>query len=263
MSSKSLHITITIILILLGCDLANAQRYPERSLIRKGNKDYEKGKYSESEIDYRRALEKDPFSFEGTYNLGNALYKQGRFEEAVKAYANIEEKVDENTDLRSIANSQYNIGNSLVQTRDLDNAIEAYKNSLRINPDDQEAKFNLAYAKKLRGDNQDQDDDQDQDQDKNQDQNQDQNKDQNQDDKDDDKDDNEDNKDDQQDQDKDNQDDKDDKNDQNQDREREGGMSQSEAQSLLDALQNNEDKTREKVDEHRGAQAVKKSDKNW
>mgnify|MGYP002231200005 CR=1 FL=1 len=46
---------------------------------REGNKLYESEKYTESEIAYRKSLEVNPRSTEGTYNLGNSLYKQGKF----------------------------------------------------------------------------------------------------------------------------------------------------------------------------------------
>ena len=46
------------------------------------NKLYETEKFTEAEIAYRKSLEVNPRSSEGTYNLGNALYKQKKFPEA-------------------------------------------------------------------------------------------------------------------------------------------------------------------------------------
>lgn len=50
------------------------------------NKLYETEKFTEAEIAYRKSLEVNPRSSEGTYNLGNALYKQKKFPEAAEQY---------------------------------------------------------------------------------------------------------------------------------------------------------------------------------
>ena len=48
----------------------------ERNTIRKGNGLFNDKKYTEAEIEYRKALEANPSSEIATYNLGAALYKQ-------------------------------------------------------------------------------------------------------------------------------------------------------------------------------------------
>ena len=63
------------------CGAVFAQK-AERKNVREGNKLYETEKFTEAEIAYRKSLEVNPRSFEGTYNLGNALYKQKKFPEA-------------------------------------------------------------------------------------------------------------------------------------------------------------------------------------
>ncbi|MCD8072962.1 MAG: tetratricopeptide repeat protein, partial [Alistipes sp.] len=68
---------------------AFAQKYPERGDIRKGNRSYAEGRYDVSEREYMRAVEKNPESFEARYNLGNALYRQGKWDEAEAAYGEI------------------------------------------------------------------------------------------------------------------------------------------------------------------------------
>lgn len=138
---------------------AFAQLLPERRLVRKGNSDYEKGDYLESEIDYLRAREKNPLMFEAGFNLGNTYYKQGRFEEAAELYS---KPAPAGITQQGAARSYYNAGNAQFQQRKLQEALESYKQSLRIDPDDLEAKFNLAYVKKLLEEQEkDQDDDQD------------------------------------------------------------------------------------------------------
>ena len=67
------------------CGAVFAQK-AERKNVREGNKFYETEKFTEAEIAYRKSLEVNPRSSEGTYNLGNALYKQKKFPEAAEQY---------------------------------------------------------------------------------------------------------------------------------------------------------------------------------
>ena len=54
----------------------------KKSFLRDGNKLYTDSSYNESEIQYRKSLEKDQDYFNASFNLADAVYKQERFEEA-------------------------------------------------------------------------------------------------------------------------------------------------------------------------------------
>ena len=263
------RILTTVCLLGFVCGTATAQKYPERRHIRSGNAQYEKGNYTEAEVSYLRALEKTPDSYEGAFNLSDALYKQKRYEEAAEISGRL---AADSLHGEHAAQAWFNRGNALFQQRKLEEALEAYKNSLRLNPDDMEAKFNYAYTKKLLEKNRN-DQDQNQDQDKNQ-QDKNQNNDQ-------DKNGNDDrNKDQQQNDDK-----NDDRNDPDNDKgederqpdgqrpdDRSGengqqppqqqGMNREEAERMLDAIQGSENDTKKKVDA-RKAKTVGSSGKNW
>lgn len=131
-----------------GCSVCHAQK--EGAHVKAGNRQYEKERYQEAEIEYRRGLGKNANSFESQFNLGNALYKQNKYQEAAEAYLKASEKIQHgNTEAKEkIANSFYNLGNALYRQRDYKNSIAAYQNALRLNPQDDEARFNLALAKK-------------------------------------------------------------------------------------------------------------------
>lgn len=228
-----------LLLILIFIPAA-AMAQKERADIRSGNKLFVAGKYPEAEVEYKRALEKNINSYEANFNLGGALYKQGRNEDAATAYQKI---IEDGTNPEAQSKSFYNLGNSLVKQRKLDEAIESYKNSLRIDPTDIQAKFNLAYAQKLKQEDENKDKDQNQDknndQNQNQDQNQDQNNDQNKDDK------------------------KDDKKDNKDKQEPQQSPSRSEAERMLKAVQASEDNTKKKVDEQKVQAVGKGTGKQW
>lgn len=227
---------------------ASAQKYPERSTIRSGNKQYEKGDYVGAEVSYRRALEQNPRSGEAAFNLVDALYKQELYDEAAQVAVQV---AADSSDTGRMAKAYYNQGNALFQQRKLKEALEAYKSSLRLNPADQEAKFNLAYTKKLLEQDKD---NQDQQNDKNQDQDQQNDKNQN-------------NKNPDQDKNDPKNDPKQDQSDKDQGKNDEGKqpppqMSKEEAERMLDAMQGNEDNTKEKMEGDK-VKMVGRSGKNW
>jgi Ca-activated chloride channel family protein len=133
-----------------------------------GNKLYAKGKYKEAASEYQKGFAAKK-NREAQYNLGNALYQQKDFEKAAKQY----EEASNNSKDRSIKSfSNHNIGNSYSEQKKWDDAINYYKKSLKQNPNSADTKYNLAYAQKMKQ-QQDQKDKEDnkQDQKDNQDQN--------------------------------------------------------------------------------------------
>ncbi len=153
-------------LILFLCAGTVSAQKAERKNVREGNKLYESEKYTESEIAYRKSLEVNPRSTEGTYNLGNSLYKQGKFPEAAEQYQLIagqgEKMVATPEGKARLSEVYHNMGNIFMQNKDYGKAVEVYKQSLRLNPKDDETRYNLALAQKLLSDQQNQDQSQDQ-----------------------------------------------------------------------------------------------------
>lgn len=297
---RTLYLTFILVVAVAMAIPAQAQKWPERSRVRRGNRAYERLDYDRAEERYKQALELSDTCFEAKFNLGDALYKQQRMDEAEKIFAAL--AADSTRSDLDRAHAYYNLGNSLFQQKKYQEALSAYKRSLRLNPADLETKYNYAYTKKYIEDNQqggggggnnnqnqnDQNQDQnqqggggnDQQNDQNQndqqdqqgdgDQNKDQNKDQNQDKNNDQNNDNQDpNKDDQQ-GDNDPNDGEQEPNDgegdpQQGECEQEpqpSGLSQNDAERMLDAIQGEEDKTRDKVNAKVG-RGVVRSGKNW
>ena len=219
----------------------------DKKYIRQGNKEYEKNKFSDSEISYRKAIDKNKEYTDAVFNVGDALYKQSKFEDAGKQFI---ENTNLNDDRDKKSAGLYNLGNSLLMANKVQESIEAYKGSLKLRPDNKEAKYNLAYAQDLLKQQQEQ---QKQQQDKDK---QDKNKDNNK----------EDQKKDQRDQnnkDKDQQKDQNSSQDQQQQQQQRQGISKEDAQRLLDALANDEKNVQEKVKLAKAAKAKVRTLKNW
>ena len=115
----------------------------EKVLIKKGNEAYEKKEYGNAITNYRKATEKSPANSAAQYNLGNALYKYKKNDEAIKAYDNALSNAASKDDK---ARSFYNKGVVLQHNKNLPECIEAYKNALKLNPQDEDARQNLQKA---------------------------------------------------------------------------------------------------------------------
>ncbi len=243
---KIIGLVISVILLFSGT--VNAQS--DKKLIRQGNREYEKGKFSESEISYRRATDKNKNSPDAVFNTGDALYKQKKFEDAGKEFT---ENIRMSEDKKKKSAGLYNLGNSLFQANKLQESIEAYKGSLKLQPDNMEAKYNLAYAQDQLKKQQEQQQQQQQQQNKDK---QDQNKNKNKQDK-------EKNQQDKNNENKQQQNnEKQDKNKQAQ-QEQQQTISKDDAQRLLNALANEEKKVQEKVKLEQAAKDRVKTAKNW
>ena len=143
---KRYYSTGILFLFSMFCFTGSLYAQADRKFIREGNREYEKDKFSESEISYRRAIDKNKGSGDAVFNTGDALYKQKKYEDAGKQFIE-SHKMNEDKDKRS--SSMYNLGNSLLMANKVQESIEAYKNSLKLNPENMEAKYNLAYAQDL------------------------------------------------------------------------------------------------------------------
>ncbi len=250
---------ILLVTCLFVVGITQSMAQSERKYVRKGNKLFNVEKYTESEVEYLRALEADSTSLPAIFNIGGAMYKQNKYNEALERYNKIAQSKIPSPVLPA---TMYNSGNALFQMGKYQEAVDAYKMSLRMNPSDTTAKFNLAYALLKLQQQQQQQQNQDQNQDKNQDkQNQDQNQDKQ----------NQDQNQDKQNQDQNqNQDKQQQQQQQNQDKkEEESGaeykISKEQAEKMLEAIQANEDKTQEKVkdkDKKKGV-IIRGSGKNW
>jgi Ca-activated chloride channel homolog len=117
----------------------------DRKLLKAGNSLYDKGKYKDAELNYRKALENKPTTL-GQFNLGDAVYQQKNFDESSKIFGNLADSKLSPTDK---ANVLHNLGNSLLQAKDYEKSIQAYENALKNNPADRDTKYNLEYAKMM------------------------------------------------------------------------------------------------------------------
>ncbi len=137
-----------VVSLILFCSISfyNTFAQSAKSLLRQGNNKYKDKKYQDSEILYRKALEKNPKEERAKYNLGNALYRQNKFSEARQKYMELLNSLKDSKDKSSVL---FNIGNALLKEKNYKESIDFYKRALKLNPKDFDAKYNLEYARKM------------------------------------------------------------------------------------------------------------------
>ena len=221
----------TMVLLLLAMT-ASAQT--DRQYIREGNKQFRVGQYDKAEVSYRKAVEKNPKNAQATYNLGNALMAQKKDSAAVQQFEQATRL--ETNPLRKAA-AYHNIGVVCQTHKMYGEAIDAYKQALRLNPKDDETRYNLVLCQRQK---------------KKQDQNQ-----QNNQNKDDQKKDDQKQNDKQQDQNKDKKDDK------QQQQQQKPQMSKDNAEQLLNAAIQNEKMTQDKMKKQQQKPQRRNVLKNW
>ena len=142
---------ILVILIALFC-ITQLRAQQEGPDLRRGNKEYKHENYTEAEVNYRRGLDKNNDSFEGHFNLGDALFRQEKYPEALEQYQKAESllKGDDKTRKaeldRRLAATYHNMGNALYAQQQYDKSVAAYQQSLRHNPKDNDTRYNLVKA---------------------------------------------------------------------------------------------------------------------
>jgi len=85
-----------------------------RSLLREGNELYQQEKYTDASVLFKKALEKNSTYKKASYNLGNALYQQKNFKEAVPQY---EVSAKSAEDKYTKAESFHNLGNAAMEQK--------------------------------------------------------------------------------------------------------------------------------------------------
>jgi len=109
-----------------------------------GNKLYKEGRVDEALSKWRDAQIENPDSDALHYNIGSGLYEQKKYEDAFKEY----EKSLNSKDSELQRKAYYNMGNTHYRMGKLLEAIGDYKKCLDIDPNDEDAKYNIEFVRK-------------------------------------------------------------------------------------------------------------------
>ncbi len=139
--------------------------------LRMADKAYAQNDWTLAEENYRKAIFHDTTTYAADnsrqrqdlsrklYNLGNALYLQQRYEEALKAYQNAFQNGSDKLQTQAL----FNLGNTFYALGKYEEAAEAFKEVLRRQPGYPDAAYNLAQSlRKLKEQQQKQEQEQEQ-----------------------------------------------------------------------------------------------------
>ncbi len=132
-----------------------------RSLVNEGNERYSGEEFDEALARYRLAVEEHPESFHAYFNLGAALYRVEEMTQAVGAFQSAAQLAREDGDEPNEALARYNLGNAFFRSSDadartnpraaietLEKAVESYRRALELDPALEDARHNIALARK-------------------------------------------------------------------------------------------------------------------
>lgn len=146
-ANKRLRTAFHTLLFLLVPQLVFAQVKVQDKNISNGNDFYKKQQFEKAAAEYKKSVAdkqsktKEPARF----NLGNALMRGKNSEQALKQFEYVGAKSKDN---RMSGFAYHNAGNVMAEDQKWQEAIDYYKASLKKNPSSPETKYNLAYAKK-------------------------------------------------------------------------------------------------------------------
>lgn len=236
-----------------------------------GNVALKNDKPTQAEVDYRNAIAENTENVAAQYNLGTMYYKQKSYGEAFSRL----KKASSLTTINSEDKHKvfHNLGNVFMKEKAYDRAVESYKEALRNNPSDEETRYNLAVAQDMlkknppqNNQNQNKENKENKEEQNNQDNKEkDQNKEKQDENKDENKNQNKDNQDNNKNQDKKQQDENQEKkqNEGGNEKNRPSSLSPQQMERILEAMNNEDQKTQEKINGIKAKGNRSKSEKDW
>lgn len=141
---KKVFVSLLFLSVLLNSSSVEAAT--ASSHVKKGNSFYADEKWDEALNRYIQAQAKKPDSALIQHNLGDALYKQGKYQEARDVYEKgltLEPQEELKPELL------YNLGNAQFRLGKYQEALDNYEKALNLTPEDEDVQFNYELVKKL------------------------------------------------------------------------------------------------------------------
>ncbi len=123
--------------------LALAPRPVAAGPLQQGYEAYQQGAYEAALNHFLDGQVETPDAPEVLYNIGNAYYKTGKYDDAYTYYSRALAKAPPPLKEKLL----YNLGNAAFRRQALDEAVKNYEAALAIDPKDEQAQANLAFVR--------------------------------------------------------------------------------------------------------------------
>lgn len=132
---------ILYIVFILTCSSVYGQGW--RDSLDMARDSYKNKEYTQA-LDYYEAAQKGaPDGVDLSDEMAQSAYKAREFDKAEEIYKQTSSSKQSRT---AKSDNYHNIGNARMKKKDYDGAIEAYKESLRLNPNEDQTRYNLSEA---------------------------------------------------------------------------------------------------------------------
>ena len=155
MNVRKLEIVLIVLLALAATQIACADS--ARGLLQQGNKLYASGQFGDAISQYDQALVENSQATEPKFNKANSYYRLDDLAKAIDLY---KEVAAESKDMKLVARAKYNLGNTFFgqgmkqkdsnlqkALEDLQTSIGYWRQTLDIEPENQNAARNIEVAR--------------------------------------------------------------------------------------------------------------------
>lgn len=133
-----------VVIFISLMNILQAQTVASRKHLLEGNNNYMAESYKDAAANYLISIQEGENSYRSNFNLGNAMYKLKKYDDALIQY---EKSLKLATNNLERAHAYFNIGDSHYQKGEYEKAVEAFKNALKLNPKDDNARYNYTISK--------------------------------------------------------------------------------------------------------------------
>ena len=141
MYRTALTITLIFLSVILSSQLYADSLYEK---MEEGESLYGEEKYDESLSVFVDAQIEAPEDIKVKYNIASSYYKMKNYEEAVKGYLDVAATA---RDAQIEETALYNTGNAMYRQGKLQEAVEYFKKALKLDPEDKDAQHNLEFVR--------------------------------------------------------------------------------------------------------------------
>ncbi|WP_426479496.1 tetratricopeptide repeat protein [Chryseobacterium sp. CBSDS_008] len=141
MNTKIIFLSFIVVISFSGL-LFGQESY--KNLVHEGNQKFDGKDYDGASSKYMEAIKSNDKDFTAHYNMGNALYKSKKYEEA-KAEFEKAEKLSQTLPDKTAA--LHNLGNAYMQMNQPEKAADYYKKALKQDPYSEVTRKNYEIAK--------------------------------------------------------------------------------------------------------------------